>query len=1071
MNRKLLVIATALLLSSCGGESSCPTQSCPTPECTVRPSSTSSKEPTSSKSSQSVEPAEENKLVSLAIASPGVNSFYVGENFSAKGLKVIGTYEDGSTQTIPNEKLTFSGINLSKGGTYDVVVSYQGLSASYQATVYVVSDVMIRIGGFKDLTNTRGQDATQRESVSSVIFQNDEPDFSGIFITLFHHASPDSLPVPIFVPLDDPHVKITGFDRTAVGPQNPTIRFKMGELEAEESFPVNVTNALPYINRSGEGRFIECRVDPSFEGMAGTINNGTKQNSSTGKHHVFSSITEALDYLRRFSLDVDTIKRIYLADGTYEEKLDITLPHTEIYGNQEDGSKVIIAGHDGVKDGTAVTKDSESYVVAVREEANDCYFSSFQILHGAKDDHSLTETGVATALLIQADRFVSSYNTISGLDKALILPQDRAHFIHATVVGRKYMVDDSANGVVHFEDCDFIALDSGKEEREVLFDLPNSLNNASGAAKVGARFERCNFKASEGVRDDSYALFAIDSAYVSVEFKDTVDVWGHLGNTSETLFLPDAYNMGIDSVHVVSNTELHGVALPSLPEQLIDLFAIPNGRGHFVNDWDGQRNKPYNSDIRTYIEFDGFHHTCDGDQTVLAHDVNLAPSEEQVVINDLLTLSPNGGISYDSARHATFLGKGSSLKIKAPAGAVVTAQVILPEENRYFSTGIGVHAENGLQRINRPNYRLYCNGNVGDINEYSFEALEDSYIKNITITPNAFATSSYGSGKYEHNPYPNDFFIRNFRLYLNYYQNVYYKDFVSPARDGFTLQYENEGYCLTVDPCDGKYNSRVRVNLVRGGSYHYTSATQNDDHILHMVSFSTLYREVEWGHYMSASFYDTGRNAIEITYVRSKKTPDADERGKDYYDDSDWDCIPLHDYNILIDVPNTDFYESYRAECTCSYGHQSLSWASTWDNDIPDNTDLGVNGDTGLNQYAGLLNVYDGGRAYRNQENAGLTMVGNTRFRVKTGYLGNAKFKYVFKVGKGSKFEINKVGEDASVNLDTPLASSTPDYDILVYAGSDGTGFQAKKDVQFDINPLGEDPVTIISYDIVEMGE
>ena len=63
----------------------------------------------------------------------------------------------------------------------------------------------------------------------------------------------------------------------------------------------------------------------------------------------------------------------------FSPKLDIKLPHTEIYGNPDNAGLVTIQGSDEIGVIPNLTKPNQTYVVAVRETANDCYLNSLQI--------------------------------------------------------------------------------------------------------------------------------------------------------------------------------------------------------------------------------------------------------------------------------------------------------------------------------------------------------------------------------------------------------------------------------------------------------------------------------------------------------------------------------------------------------------------------------------------------------------------------------------------------------------------------------------------------------------------
>ncbi len=69
------------------------------------------------------------------IVSGAKDSFIVGEAFATTGLKVEAKYSDDKVVEVTNDAVIDAPENISAPGTYAVVVSYGGLSTSYQVTV------------------------------------------------------------------------------------------------------------------------------------------------------------------------------------------------------------------------------------------------------------------------------------------------------------------------------------------------------------------------------------------------------------------------------------------------------------------------------------------------------------------------------------------------------------------------------------------------------------------------------------------------------------------------------------------------------------------------------------------------------------------------------------------------------------------------------------------------------------------------------------------------------------------------------------------------------------------------
>ena len=1018
-----------------------------------------------------VEPAPE----SIEVKSPGRTEFYVGETFSVEGLVIEATYEGDVKRIISNERLTFSGIDMGRENVYHLSISFLGRTTGYDITVRKLDNLSINSTSFEDKTNTRGQDASEFKHIPTVSFQGDDLNLDSVNVQ-GDRVLPTGEPEPYSYSISDEWISIRNFDNRTLGKQNPVIHFEAGSTIAEKELSVNVTNVLPYINRGGNGRFVECHVDPSFTGVAGEMEQGNRSASYISKSysHKFASISEAIDYLNMFTFEPDVVKKIYLADGTYNEKIDIKMPHTEIYGNTGDASKVIIQGSDAIGVTPNLTKASESYVVAVRETANDCHLNSLQIIHTASQDP--TKDAAGTALIAQSDRFIAKNVSIAGLDQTIILGSDRYVFNTCVITGRSKMVDDAASGVIQFLSCTFRSLKSIKEGRDVMFDLPNNgSNNYSGAAKIGVRFDNDKFEAVDGTPNDSYAFFAVNSPYVSVEFHITQSVGAHLGTTKETLFLYGDYNQEMESIYIHSDKPLNGVELPGLPENLLNLFIKENGRGHFVDNWSVAQDVPYNTDKRVYIEFDGFHHTSEGDQAVIAHDLKLEASEQEVKVNDILKFAPIGGVHYDDKNHATVLGKGSKFTIKAPAGSIVYAQVITPVENVYQYNGLAVHVGNELHRIYRPIYTLHCNGSYGDMNEYVFEALEETSIKLVTIVPNAFDMTKWESGVYDYQPVPTNIFLRNSRFVFNH-NDIRIRPIVYVAKDNLFFDYEGLGYVKQVDARDESIQNRIRCTVYQDVSGS-DMAEIGDTYISGIALAKALdYADAD-SEYFNSNFYDGGeRNSLMLFYVYGKEVPNYGKHVVYYDEHDDYEVLGVNEYEFYFNI-SEKWTEQYLKDMYCYVGYHSLSAAGLYDGELENISPLGT-----TDLYHGLVYLGDNGKAHYNTSNGGLTLEGTANLCARVGKYGRTndnveeRYQMIFKVSKGTKLDITtKYTYDYQEYVsdytlgDVILAKSTPEYDYLLCTFNDEGIVASDYRYKVFISAHEGGTATILGYEIFKM--
>ena len=81
-------------------------------------------------------------LESISISGQDVE-FYVGEEFDASDLKVVATLSDASTEDVTLQAVVSQEADMNKAGKYTVVVSYKGLTVSYE--IEVIDDVLVSV--------------------------------------------------------------------------------------------------------------------------------------------------------------------------------------------------------------------------------------------------------------------------------------------------------------------------------------------------------------------------------------------------------------------------------------------------------------------------------------------------------------------------------------------------------------------------------------------------------------------------------------------------------------------------------------------------------------------------------------------------------------------------------------------------------------------------------------------------------------------------------------------------------------------------------------------------------------
>jgi hypothetical protein len=191
---------------------------------------------------------------------------------------------------------------------------------------------------------------------------------------------------------------------------------------------VHVTDVTPTPDVDG---VVKVLVDPEYLALRGEL---------SGPYHVFSTIQQALDYLAH--VDAATQKLLAIASGTYNEKLEITIPNLKIEGWGEKPEDVLIEWDSlyGLVDAGGFTHTTDSTAtVAVRDSAVNVIMENITISNYWNTQERMDEAGLAIerglALLVQSDRFVMKNSRLLGIQDTLELFMGRQYFEDTFISG------------------------------------------------------------------------------------------------------------------------------------------------------------------------------------------------------------------------------------------------------------------------------------------------------------------------------------------------------------------------------------------------------------------------------------------------------------------------------------------------------------------------------------------------------------------------------------------------------------------------------------------------------------
>lgn len=1029
---RIFLLMSALLLSSCGGAAPA------TPSFSSQDVSSSGSESASSSKSESVsseqsvpssseETPEEPHVVGLSLKKSGPTTFFLGESFSARGLEVVAEYDDGKEKGVPLGDLVFSGIRMNKTGTQTLNIEYEGFTVSYRITVLEATGISLRFGGFDKKLTQRGEPASRQLPTFGLYYVNQPIDRSVIQVVLSYVDAETGKDATTALPLDDGHVLLEGFSTTQVGSHVAKITVNAGSQTASESFAYEVTNALPFINRGTQGRFIECRVDSAYQGMQGAVGQGTHENADKGHYHAFKTIGDAVSFLSSANLEESVMKRIYITAGDYAEKLDIDLPYVSLIA---EGGEVKIHSGDLIGSRFQLDRGEETYVLAIREGATNFSMTGVSVVHDASGAAAKEDATPAVSLLCQADKSRFENCHFAGVDEALTLHFGRKSFVNCSFLGRDKMIKGTY-GADFFQGCTFNVLPNVSSSRYSVLSLAGASDKGqSESLELSARFTGCTFTGGDNA--GLYCLSQIDSAYVSMDFLDST-VAPFFGGSREELFPDGKFHSAIASVHLGSNNALNGVTLDAPKE--MDIHAYRNGYLYFAEDWDGQIHPYFNGNRSTYLNFDAFSRSDEGLQAVMSPSLSMEAGSEQKEIDSVLSLNPVGGIHYDAEKGLTAFEQGSTLTIQVPNGARVDFYSKIPSNARYTTHGFARilgDTKEDIKYIYKDVAHFYATGKEGEMTSMTFRAEGLSYLRFIVIVPDVLTCDEIEDRTYEYQPKMTSMFVRNYHNDFRGNSKVTLKDIYSQFAYSIGYEYEEDGFHHVTD-ARGQYGNKHLHTSLAYVSQYVTAWDAYDWYVINAVDGDIYWDVMEqfMGKPSEINWYTGTSNRLDFIYLTEPtydKGETAWKKRTFFWAAPIWlkDAI---DRYYLVKAPGT-----YGLEACNLYDGDLVN------RDFIDETHVEATGDT----HSAVMDE----RGY-------LQLSGQCAFGFRTNKDLRGG-KVIMKTAKGSTL-IGMI-DDQSVEL-TPASYGTPDFDYFELTLPEG------EDATVKFAP-GETGAALVSYEL-----
>ena len=522
-----------------------------------------------------------------------------------------------------------SKVDMTKAGTYKVTVNFTDsddygtypMSAEFEVEVFDLKEIVLGFNATEKLsTNTKaGNGVYYNNKVAQVLGLNDELDLSALtikavsteegFFELYKNKQTFEA--------ENSSLTVSSIDTSTAGEKEVTVTLTLNGVEKTATFKVNVVNTAPAYDKVNN--VVKTYVDPTYTGVIGAEVNGA---------NTFNTIQQALDYLALQDKYDNIRKEIKLAEGTYNEKLEIEIPNLTIVGadNLADSSKYVISWNSlyGVTDESGYPQETDStQTVAVRETAENCVISGITIqnVYNTIDSYDDVYPGSGErglALLIQADKFVMEKGRLLGWQDTLETFKGRQVFNNCFIQGCVDYIFGT-NSTTVFNGCEIHTVKSKASSKAdaaaayvTAYKGASSFNNdktAKDDVQYGAIFNACNFTVADdfvgyvciGRSWAAYAAVTVIDSTFSDKFATTANKLIHngLGVSSSTstlkyFFYNNKKEDGTDFVveeditdvtHSLSQEQITALHLDKVEETLDELFKLENGKVTYSDYW------------------------------------------------------------------------------------------------------------------------------------------------------------------------------------------------------------------------------------------------------------------------------------------------------------------------------------------------------------------------------------------------------------------------------------------------------------------------------------------------------
>ncbi len=450
-------------------------------------------------------------IESISMANTGNVDYIVGQQLDCTGIAVTATHADtGRISQVKAENLVLdtSKYDPATPGTYEIGVSYtvEGnlgsatttFTTKYNVNVYAFEDFEL---GFNKIVkesknSAAGNGVYANHAVRQFYFTGDTFSADGLSIKAKGKLGNETKTFS----LDEKQAVITENSTAASGKKSVKVAYTANGLTKAKGFNIYVAD------KNGElatADAVIVAVNPAFS----TATIGTKNGAGAYR---FKTIQQAIDFLNNAGIKESAAKTVYIAEGTYWEKLEVTVPNVTLIGAGQDKTKIEYDALYGVADegGFVHTTDSTA-TLNVRDTAVGFImkdltvsnkYNTLESYNGAASNDKR-----ALAMLVQADKVVVDNCVLLGFQDTLELFTGRQLFTNCLISGSVDFIFGT-NNTTYFYKCEIKVVANGSNGGYVTAFKGLNKEHGTDEVKYGAVFDDCDFTAESGVPDGKSAI-------------------------------------------------------------------------------------------------------------------------------------------------------------------------------------------------------------------------------------------------------------------------------------------------------------------------------------------------------------------------------------------------------------------------------------------------------------------------------------------------------------------------------------------------------------------------------------